>query len=238
LQLVVIDNFSADETPTIPPKYADVFQQAGPERSRQRNLGAGLAIGEYLLFIDSDMVLQTSVVEDCLAEVARGAGAVIVPEVSFGEGYWSACKALERSCYVGDDTIEAPRFIQGILFRDLAGYDEELVAGEDWDLAERIRGHGARIGRIETPILHDQGHLSLWETMRAKYYYGLSMPRYIRKHPNVARRQLTLLRPAFVKHHDILTSHPTLTAGMLFMKTCEAAAGGLGAVVGWHRGVA
>src|SRR5439155_24891828 len=97
-----------------------------------------MASGNFLLLIDSDMVLQPQIVDECLSAVLRGAQAVIVPEVSIGEGYWSACKALERSCYVGDDAIEAPRFVQRQIFADVNGFDEELTGGEDWDLAARI----------------------------------------------------------------------------------------------------
>ena len=30
---------------------------------------------------------------------------VVIPERSFGEGYWTAVKTLERDCYLGDETI-------------------------------------------------------------------------------------------------------------------------------------
>jgi glycosyltransferase involved in cell wall biosynthesis len=235
LTVVVVDNFSRDGTPTIGRRLADRFEQAGPERSRQRNLGAGMTSGTYLLFLDSDMVLQPSVVEECLAETGRGAGAVIIPEVSAGEGYWAACKALERSCYVGDDTIEAPRFIKRRVFDELAGFDEELTGEEDWDLAVRIRQSGARVGRTKTPLWHDEGRLTLGETMRAKYYYGRTMRQYMRKQPEAARSQLRLFRPAYFRHLDLLARRPWLTAGMFLMKTSEIAAGGLGVLAGWRQ---
>jgi glycosyltransferase involved in cell wall biosynthesis len=238
LELIVVDNFSTDETPRIAGRYADVFRQAGPERSRQRNLGAAIAGGNWLLFVDSDMLLEQSILAECLGETKRGFRALIIPEVSKGDGFWAGCKALERSCYVGDDSIEAARFIEHALFKQLGGFDEELVGEEDWDLTQRIRSRNEPIGRTRTPLLHDEGHLRLWETMRTKFYYGRTMWRYIQKHPNAARSQLRLFRPAFARHVNDLRAHPVQAAGMLMMKTCEVAAGAAGTASGWwadHR---
>jgi glycosyltransferase involved in cell wall biosynthesis len=235
--LVVVDNFSADNTAAIARRYADQFQQAGPERSRQRNLGAAIAATEFLLFVDSDMVLTPGIPVECLDRVRAGDRAVIIPEISVGGGYWSACKALERSCYVGDDTLEAPRFIDRRLFEDLSGFDERLWAGEDWDLTARIRERGDQIGRIQTALIHDEGKLSLVGAMRTKYYYGKSMPLYIRKHRSLARSQLKLLRPAFFKRRDLLMRRPWLTIGMFTLKSCEILSGGLGTLMNWRRQV-
>jgi glycosyltransferase involved in cell wall biosynthesis len=233
-ELVVVDNFSTDDTQMMGKRYSDRFEQAGPERSRQRNIGAAMASNRYLLFLDSDMVLPGGILMECLEECAKGSEAVIIPEISFGLGYWTACKALERSCYPGDDTIESPRFIDRQLFDQVSGFDEQLWGGEDWDLTARLRERGARMSRIKTALLHDEGKLTLLGAMRTKYYYGRSMPIYIRKHPDLARRQLKLLRPAFFKHLDLLARRPWLTVGMFTLKTCEVLSGAFGTAVAWR----
>jgi len=232
LEILVIDNFSKDATPQIARRFANKFEQIGPERSRQRNRGAELASGSWLLFLDSDMILAPENVAECLAEQERGFLAVIIPEVSKGHGYWAAVKALERACYVGDDSIEAARFIQRELFRDVGGFDEDLTGPEDWELTARIRLAGTPIGRTNTPLIHDEGHLRLKETVRSKFYYGRTMPRYLRKHPSTSRGQLTFFRPAFFRHRALLLRHPFLTTGMFVMKTAEAGAGAMGMVSG------
>ena len=233
LELAVIDNFSTDQTPEIGRRYATVFQQAGPERSRQRNLGAAATSGRWLLFLDSDMVLPPSVIEECLALGASGSRAGIIPEVSEGRGYWAACKALERACYVGDDSIEAARLIDRELFNELHGFDEELTGEEDWDLTARLRRRGIAIGRTRTPLIHDEGRLRLGETMRTKFYYGRTMSRYLRKHPRAAGGQMTIFRPAFFRHLDLLGRDPLHAGGMVAMKACEIAAGAMGTAAGF-----
>ena len=230
--LIVVDNFSTDGTPAIARRYASDFLQAGPERSRQRNLGAAMAAGTFPLFVDSDMVLAPSTVAESLEQAKAGFRAVIVPEVSEGQGFWAACKALERACYVGDDTIEAARFIEKGLFDELGGFDEELTGEEDWDLTARIRARGLPAGRSRTPLIHDEGRLRLGETMRTKFYYGRTMARYLRKHPRTARSQARLFRPAFFRNRRLLRAQPLRTAGMFAMKSGELGAAALGTVIG------
>jgi glycosyltransferase involved in cell wall biosynthesis len=229
LELIVVDNGSTDDTVRIAEALGDVVSSKGPERSAQRNEGARLASGAYFLFVDSDMVLEPGVVAECVALAAAGTGAVVIPETSFGEGYWARCKALERSCYVGDELIEAARFFERSVFEACGGFDEELPAGpEDWDLHERVRAGGAEIGRTSALIHHDEGALRLGGLARKKYYYGSAMADYRRKHPELARRQLSVVRPAFVRHWRRLAADPVPAAGMVVMKSCEYAAGGAG----------
>lgn len=230
IEIVVVDNFSTDGTKALAEQFAQVVVQAGPERSAQRNRGAADSTGDYVLMIDSDMELSPTVVAECVACAQRdGAVAVTIPERSIGEGLWTAAKALERSCYVGDDTIEAPRFFTREVFNRYGGYDEAITGVEDWDLPARMRGKEA-FGRATAEILHLEGRIRLGALLRKKYYYGKGLAGYMRRHPKLARRQLVIVRPAFLRHWRRLGRRPLLTAAMLFMKTAEFAAGGLGAL--------
>jgi glycosyltransferase involved in cell wall biosynthesis len=232
LEVVVVDNNSTDETVQLAKSFADHVFLCGPERSAQRNAGAEATTGDFLLFIDSDMALEPGVIRECV-DVVDGRGPVptmvVIPEVSVGQGFWARCKALERSCYLGDDTIEAARFINRDLFVELGGFDEALPAGpEDWDLHQRGVRAGARVARTSAYIRHDEGALRIRDTVAKKFHYGGSMGEYIRRHPKVARRQLVLVRPAFVRHWRTLAGEPVVAIGMLVMKSLEFAAGAAG----------
>lgn len=201
----------------------------GPERSAQRNLGADKAQGKYLLFIDSDMELSQGIVQECVeqVEVDSPVKAIIIPEISVGEGFWARCKALERSCYVGDDTIEAARFFDRGVFEQVGGYDQSISGTEDWDLSQRIRGE-RRVAHISAVIKHNEGRLSLWDTMRKKYYYAKTVSYYMQKHPALAKKQFIPFRPAYFRHWRHLIKDPLHTLGFLAMKTCEFGAGAFG----------
>ncbi len=141
IELVVVDNGSTDGTKEIARPLADIVLDAGPERSAQRNRGAAATRGRYLLIVDSDMALDSGVVQACVAVAeASAASAVVIPERSVGTGFWAAVKALERSCYVGDETIEAARFFTRKAFERHGGYDESMTGPEDWDLPARDAG--------------------------------------------------------------------------------------------------
>lgn len=234
LELVVVDNHSTDETQRIAQAHADRVVLAGPERSAQRNRGAESARGDGLIFIDSDMILEPGVVGSCADLLAQGNAGVVIPERSIGVGFWSRCKALERACYVGDDSIEAARCFSRSAFDQVGGYDETILAGpEDWDMSQRVAERFGAHGRCAAWIDHDEGHLTLAETVRTKFYYGRSSASYVARHRTAARRQV--LRPAFLRHPRLLARQPLTAVGMLTMKGLEYIAGGAGLLVSLAR---
>jgi glycosyltransferase involved in cell wall biosynthesis len=225
IELVVVDNHSSDRTLEIAGRLADIVETFGPERSAQRNRGAQFSHGEYLLFVDSDMTLAPRVVGDCLDSLrVNGAPGAIIPETSVGEGFLAKCRAFERSCYVGDDTIEGARFFPRTEFEWARGYDENLIAMEDWDLSIRVAA-GRRLARAESYITHDEGRLRLGTVLAKKRYYAASSLYYWRKHGRSTLGQANLLfRPAFIRNWRRLLRHPVLTAGFLLLKSLEATA--------------
>jgi len=222
VEVIVVDNYSRDKTREIAKKYADRVVLCRAGRSKARNVGANLARGEFIFSVDSDMELTCRVIEECVRKVLMdGFDAVIVPEISVGEGFWARCRALEKMCYIGDDLIEAARFFKRNAFEVVGGYDGELVFGEDWDLSQRIRKAGYKIGRIKAVVRHHEGKLRLQEAILKKRYYGKTLKQYRLKHPDEARRQLTLIRPAFIKNWRKLIMDPLHTIGMFILKACE-----------------
>jgi glycosyltransferase involved in cell wall biosynthesis len=225
VELIVVDNSSTDDTMAIAGRLADKVATLGPERSAQRNHGAAISSGDYLLFIDSDMVLSRGVVADGLRALqSTGLPGAIIPEQSFGDGFWTKCRILERDCYTGDDLVEAARFYTREAFLAAGGFDLELNGPEDWDLSRRIAA-GRRLPRTTASILHDEGRTSLRTAFVKRRYYAPGYLRYLRKHGGgVATQGNSLLRPAFVRNWRRLGRHPVLTGGMLSLKAVEVAA--------------
>jgi len=235
MELIVVDNNSNDDTLEIAYEFTDHVYTKGPERSAQRNFAVSKATGKYVMIIDSDMVLSPTVVAECveLAESKINVNSIIIPEESFGEGFWAQCKKLERSYYVGQDNIEAARFFRKNSFIEAGGYNEDMTGGEDWDLTRRMRKLGDH-DRIEAYIYHNEGRPKFTRTVKKMYYYGQHASQFFANNPThsvVADQSGPLLRyRLFLSKPGKLLRNPVIGAGMLTLKTAEYAAGGLGMV--------
>lgn len=231
IELVVVDNFSTDRTFEIAQQYADIAIQAGPERSAQRNLAIEQASGEYVLWIDADMVLTPHVIEDAVrAAVAGDLIAVFIPEVTVGDGFWTACRSLERRCYVGVEMIEAPRLVKRSFFVEHGGFVADVAGQEDADLRMRLLARGEPMGHIETYILHDEGRLTFRDIMRKRYYYGKSLPAYSRAQPGAISRQGAATLKAMITNVPTLIGAPVHATALVGLRACEAAAYAAGAM--------
>jgi glycosyltransferase involved in cell wall biosynthesis len=240
IEIIVVDRASKDNTIKIARKFADIVTNKEPERSAQRNEGARLAHGEFIVMIDSDMYLTPRVIAACVSSFKEDplVAGVTIPEKSIGDGFWAKCKQLERSFYLGVSWMEGARFFRRNDFISLGGYDETLVSGEDWDLSQRLEKMG-KILRIDKLILHDEGNLKLSKTLQKKWYYAIKFAKYAlkREHAVEVAKQISFIRrfAIFFSEPKKLFRHPLIGLGMLFMKICEFAAGGLGCCVGFLR---
>lgn len=237
IELLVVDNASTDDTTDIARRYTSLVYTRGPERSVQRNYGVSLAKGKYVAIIDSDMELNPDVILACVevTQTHPGMNAVVIPEESFGDGFWAQCKRLERSYYVGMPWIEAARFFGKPQYERVGGYDESLISGEDWDLSRRIEQLGP-IGRATEFIRHNEGHIDLWKTLRKKYYYAQHARAYLARQ-HVASKLTDRVGPLeryklYFSRPRRLFKNPVLGLGLLFMKTCEYGFGFAGYLVG------
>ena len=242
IEIIVIDNNSKDKTKEIAQKYTKFVFNKGPERSAQRNFGGSKSKGEYLLFIDSDMELSKDIVNHCVIKINEQKSetegmkikGIIIPEKSFGEGFWAKCKALERSYYLGVDWLEAPRFFSKDVFDEFQGYDLSQTGTEDYDLPQRIKSkYGIKtIGRINSFIYHNEGRLSLFYTLNKKFYYAKTINVYAERKINKGyfNKQGNILEryKLFFSDPKKLFRNPIIGLGMLFMKTMEFSVIGIG----------
>jgi glycosyltransferase involved in cell wall biosynthesis len=180
IELIVVDNFSEDRTAELAKKYAAKVYFKGNERSAQRNYGAKVALGEYLIYLDADMILTPTVIEECVAKCENeNVEALYVPERIVGDGFWIKVRDFERSFYTGT-VIDAVRFVRKDLFLQVGGFDETLIGPEDWDFDRKIRKIG-RTGVTIVPLFHNEGSFSMKRYLKKKGYYTDGIQRYIKK---------------------------------------------------------
>lgn len=219
-EIILVDNFSTDNTTALAGRYTSLIYLKGPERSAQRNFGAKKATGKYLLFLDADMALSENVLTACVNSAeSHPEAAVIIPEESRSRGFFGRIKKLEKRIYQNQPLIESPRFLTRKLFMKLGGYDQSLIAGEDWDLTQRIR-KTTKIVRIKYPLFHHE--TSFFKELSHKIYYIRNIYRYAQKNPVVFKQQSNFqrIKIIFNKPEMLLNDIPA-TIGLLFIKAFE-----------------
>ena len=226
IEIIVVDNYSTDHTIMIAKKYTDDVYKYGLERSSQRNFGVKKSNGKYLLFLDADMQLSPKVIERCVAMNNKSnIGGIYIPEIIKGKNYWSKVRNFERQFYNGT-VIDAVRFLPKEVFKNIGGFDENLYAGEDWDLDRRVRKIG-KTATVNVPLYHDENDFSLKKYLQKKSYYSLGIQTYRQKWKNDpdTQKQLGFWYRYFLvfienEKWKRLIKHPFLTCGMMFLKIC------------------
>lgn len=237
-EVVLVDDASSDQTVSKANNISRKLQvklriksfNVHQERGVVRNVGAKLAKGEYLFFIDADMELSSEVLKECVNQmkVSRDVKAIIVREESKGTGYWAQCRILEKKCYFGDDDIEAARFFDTQIFWKVGGWDQKMISGEDWDLTRRVREKFS-VGRVNTPIYHNEGRVNPYISSKKKYYYMLNSKPYLTKNPLKLSRLLKFgIRPAYIRNWRLFLGDPIHGFGLLILKSMEFTAGFIG----------
>lgn len=180
IEAIVVDNNSTDRTAEIARGFTDKVYSYGPERSSQRNFGVRESKGEYILYLDADMILSENIVRECVTKCENGdLIALYIPERIIGNGFWIRVRDFERSFY-NATCIDCVRFVRRDKFLEIGGFDENLTGPEDWDFDRRIRQVG-NSGIINSPIYHNEGRFNLQKYLHKKCYYTKSFDRYIQK---------------------------------------------------------
>ncbi len=211
MEVIVVDNASTDKTKQLASAFTDKVFDKGPERSAQRNFGMrDKSSGEFVMFLDADMVLAPTVVERCVAAmaVAEGVAALHVPEIVLGRRFFSKVRRFERRFYDGT-VVDGARFFRKDAFVRVTGFDEAMSGPEDWDIDKKIKQIGT-IGLLEwrpatddgsggwplrsfveergvspsrfgAVIYHNEAEFDLPLYLRKKAYYSRSFDGYVQK---------------------------------------------------------
>ncbi|MDI9644516.1 MAG: glycosyltransferase [Candidatus Verstraetearchaeota archaeon] len=233
LEIIVVDNHSADKTKEIAERYADLVLTKGPERCAQLNFGIRHARGKYVYRVDSDFFVKAPVIESAVTKCEReGFDAICIHNASDpSASFWAKVRKIERDCYRYDDLNVAARFFRKDVFERVGGFDEDLVAGEDYDLHNRLLKHGFKIGYIEPEEVHLGEPESLAEIAKKHYYYGKTITKFLGKNEMRGFKQINPVRPAFIRNWVGLAEDPALFFGFAVYQYVKYFSGGLGFVL-------
>ncbi len=227
IEVLVVDAFSSDNTVEIASKFkADVFSFKG-ERTKAKNFGISKSRGQFLLFIDSDMILQHDIVKECLWVFTSDPrnGGIVIPERSVGSKFWVKIRDFERSLYAGSE-IESARFFLREDVIKVGGFDEDIVFYEESILPQNIKKLGKSVdARITSYLLHDEEGFELNKWLSKKHYYSLNAKTYHHKYAEYAKYQTSIIYRVHIitakGKWKLLVRHPLLTLGVFILKILE-----------------
>lgn len=227
IEIIIVDQSSSDKTLEISKKYTSkIIIRPKPKfyspPAKSRNIGFKHSRGEFLLNIDADMTLPKKLVENCVNIMEKNSRFVglILHEKDIGLNFWAKCRGLEKQCMVGDPLFEASRFVKRTAFLNIKGYDSNLGSGEDWDLQARLKKIGL-IGYSDFYIDHHTGKKYLFKNFLKMKNYGKTFRKYINKHPDLSKKQLTPFRKMYLRNILLLLKHHLLTLGLIILKATE-----------------
>lgn len=242
-EILMVDKYSNDETVKIAKKYNNVRVLNAPiERSTQVNFGVKNAKGKYIFITGVDIEYHPHYLEKAVALCEKGGfDAVYTSVLTKNDSFFGKCKALERLCYVGDNAHESARFVKKDVFLKVGGYDENLVAAEDYDFQRKLNDGGFKTGRVDVIAEYHLGEEeSLRHIIRRSYYYGKTLFQFLKKHKGSSVAQMSPVRFSYFKHWRIWLKDPIHTLGFIFYKITQYFFGSLGmlvAIISNYKGI-
>ena len=227
IEIIVIDGYSSDNTTEIASKFnATIYLIAG-ERTTAKNYGISKSTGDFLFFVDSDMIVQPDVISECvfICSGNRTIVGVVIPERSVGCRFWVRVRDFERTLYTGSK-IESARFFRKPFVVQVGGFDEDITFYEESTLPQKLEMRGRIVNkRISSFILHDEEEFDLAKWLRKKHYYSANAALYSRKYPKYAKIQTKISHRIRILLSNCnwkkLIRHPTLSIGLFLLKTLE-----------------
>jgi len=239
IEVIVVDKKSNDRTVALAKDFdARVYVVDASERCKQMNFGVEQARGEFVYIVGSDFALEPTVVEEAVEScIVDRYDALCIhntsdPDISF----WSRVRKLERDCYMDDDLNVGARFFWTRVFKAVCGFDERLVAAEDYDLHNRLLRYGFEIGRIESREIHFGEPRNLLEIAKKHYYYGKTLRKFLYLNRVRGIRQISPIRPAFLRNLREFFRNPLLTFGFVVYQCVRYSSAGLGFLLAEIKG--
>lgn len=230
LEIIVVDNYSSDKTRLIAKENGAKVYLKGPERGAQINFGVKMARGKYVYRVDSDFVLNHNVINEAVqnCEIFCNDAVLIHNTSDATVSFWAKVRKIERDSYKNDELNVAARFWKKEAFMAVGGFREDIIAGDDYDLHNRLIQKNFKIGRIKAEEIHIGEPKTLAEIIRKHYYYGKNIGKFIKKNPKKSLTQLSPVRISHFSNFSKLIREPTLLIGFAIYQYARYAATAIG----------
>jgi mycofactocin system glycosyltransferase len=191
LQIIVVDDGSSDDSPLVAREFGALLVPSGGVGrgpAAARNVGAAVANGEFLAFIDSDCSASPEWLCQLIPAFNDSAMAAVGGQVdgmcteSAVDRYEAVMSSLsigtrERVGNSGTDTFYLPScnlLVRCSAFRSVGGFDDSMHVGEDVDLTWRLRDRRWSICYLPLGNILHAHRSSIRSFMSRRFDYGTS----------------------------------------------------------------
>ena len=155
--VVIVDGNSTDKTIKFAKEFSDTLSleikySKVKKVAHQRNMGAQSAHGKYILFIDADMHIENSFIDNLLKEIKKNNYLLYLPvHIPYDAEYVDELLVKVMNFFTDASQITNTPFAYGPgamferhFFEHLGGYDEKAFVYEDHEIIQRAHKMGVK----------------------------------------------------------------------------------------------
>jgi len=180
ITIYYVDGGSVDDTLLLAKRHEDIkvvsLSPKYPTPGLQRNAGWRMGKSEYVMFMDSDTVLEKDFLVKALPNFTDEVGAVLgnLEELYPDRSKYNFTANLDWNGPVGEvEEFGGNVVIRRDVLKKAGGYDEVLVGGEDPELAQKVRKLGYKMIHLDIPMAkHDLAMFTISRFFKRAYRTG------------------------------------------------------------------
>jgi glycosyltransferase involved in cell wall biosynthesis len=182
IDIIVVDNGSSDATIKVANEFnCKVLQDSEATVGKLRNIGAKLANGEVLCFVDADIIVDLNwlyfgIKHLSTKNVGCVTGHIAIPRKStWVEKAWFQCRRPQNEIFFPKWASSMNMILLKSFFFEIGGFSDNLVSGEDVDLSIRICRAGMNIVYDEkVEVVHTGEAKSIIDFFKKERWRGYS----------------------------------------------------------------
>jgi len=195
IEVIVVDGGSKDGTLTIARDLGAVtYFEKGLSMAASTNLGVKVSKGKYVYRVDSDVILDPSLIDEAVINCSLGGfdGACIfwIPDATIS--FWARVRKIEKENfvkypdYIGglkcQKNILGARFLKREVFAEVGGMDEDVpTAGEDYAFYDKLLKSSYRFAVLKAREKHLGEPRTVKEIFKKNFGYGCTFNRFLKK---------------------------------------------------------
>lgn len=189
-EIIVVDGNSSDDTVTVAlSKGVKVVSDDGAGLGAARQMGAKLARNEYVVFVDTDVVVEPQTLQQLLDEAVEENYDALEAELrTFSEEptYWQRAERWRREVQMRKGVAIVLGCQITLVRKELletVGFDPAFKgAAEDADFCYRARAVGAVVAHSARAVAYHEDRVTLGDFVGQKIWHGRGLARMISRY--------------------------------------------------------